>query len=127
MNARDYAMRFYCTTSPTAPVVEAFCDGAAWAQAASQVPLYEDELPDGYPYDEMFPYSWVDIVRLFPSIEFVRGYLACTNSILERAHQPGTCPESQADREHADKLITNIESPSPSTTKTKGTGEESST
>jgi hypothetical protein len=29
--------------------------------------LYEDELPEGYPYDEMFPYSIVDGVRLFPA------------------------------------------------------------
>ena len=29
--------------------------------------LYEDELPDGYPYEEMFPYSIVDGVRLFPA------------------------------------------------------------
>jgi len=28
--------------------------------------LYEDALPDGYPYDLMFPHSKVDIVRMFP-------------------------------------------------------------
>ncbi|MGC0863541.1 hypothetical protein [Pantoea agglomerans] len=28
--------------------------------------VYEDELPEGYPYDEMFPFSKVDIVRMFP-------------------------------------------------------------
>ena len=28
--------------------------------------LYEDQLPDGYPYDAMYPYSKVDGVRLFP-------------------------------------------------------------
>jgi len=28
--------------------------------------FYEDELPKNYPYDAMFPYSWVDGVRLFP-------------------------------------------------------------
>jgi hypothetical protein len=28
--------------------------------------LNEDELPENYPYDEMFPFSKVDIVRLFP-------------------------------------------------------------
>lgn len=39
--------------------------------------LYEDELPDDYPYDEMYPYSWVDIVRMFPSEEFAKGYMAC--------------------------------------------------
>ena len=29
--------------------------------------LYEDELPAGYPYDEMFQHSIVDGVRLFPA------------------------------------------------------------
>lgn len=29
---------------------------------------YEDELPDWYPYDAMFPYSRVDFVRLFPAV-----------------------------------------------------------
>lgn len=28
--------------------------------------VYEDELPDGYPYEEMFQFSKVDIVRMFP-------------------------------------------------------------
>ena len=28
--------------------------------------VYEDELPSGYPYDLMFPFSKVDGVRLFP-------------------------------------------------------------
>ena len=28
--------------------------------------IHEDELPDGYPYDSMFPFSKVDIVRMFP-------------------------------------------------------------
>lgn len=41
--------------------------------------IHEDELPEGYPYDEMFPFSWVDIVRMFPSQEFVRGYLAAVS------------------------------------------------
>ena len=39
--------------------------------------LYEDELPDDHPYDEMYPYSWVDVVRMFPSEEFANGYMAC--------------------------------------------------
>jgi hypothetical protein len=30
--------------------------------------IYEDELPEGYPYDEMYPFSRVDGVRLFPAI-----------------------------------------------------------
>lgn len=30
--------------------------------------IYEDELPDDYPYDAMFPYSKVDGVRLFPAL-----------------------------------------------------------
>lgn len=29
--------------------------------------LYEDELPVGYPYDEMWEHSIVDGVRLFPA------------------------------------------------------------
>lgn len=28
--------------------------------------IYEDELPENYPYDVMFPYSKVDVVRMFP-------------------------------------------------------------
>jgi hypothetical protein len=28
--------------------------------------IYEDELPNSYPYDAMFPYSKVDFVRMFP-------------------------------------------------------------
>nr|DAP84778.1 MAG TPA: Protein of unknown function (DUF551) [Bacteriophage sp.] len=28
--------------------------------------IHEDELPDGYPYDSMFLFSKVDIVRMFP-------------------------------------------------------------
>lgn len=28
--------------------------------------IHEDELPSGYPYEAMFPYSKVDGVRLFP-------------------------------------------------------------
>lgn len=28
--------------------------------------IHEDELPDSYPYDEMFPFSKVDVVRMFP-------------------------------------------------------------
>lgn len=30
--------------------------------------IYEDELPEGYPYDEMFQHSKVDGVRMFPSV-----------------------------------------------------------
>lgn len=49
--------------------------------------IHEDELPEGYPYDEMFPYSWVDFVRMFPSEEFVRGYLAFTNEMLQSSSE----------------------------------------
>lgn len=49
--------------------------------------IHEDELPEGYPYDEMFPYSWVDIVRMFPSMEFVRGYLAFTNEMIQSSSE----------------------------------------
>lgn len=28
--------------------------------------IHEDELPEGYPYDAMFPFSKVDVVRMFP-------------------------------------------------------------
>lgn len=28
--------------------------------------IYEDELPENYPYDDMFELSKVDIVRMFP-------------------------------------------------------------
>lgn len=30
--------------------------------------VYEDELPEDYPYDAMFPYSIVDVARLFPRL-----------------------------------------------------------
>ncbi|QWY83676.1 hypothetical protein [Rhizobium phage RHph_X2_26] len=30
--------------------------------------IYEDELPPGYPYDAMFPFSKVDGVRMFPAV-----------------------------------------------------------
>jgi hypothetical protein len=43
-------------------------EGHAWA--------FEDELPDWYPYDDLFPLSKVDGVRMFPSLEFARGWLA---------------------------------------------------
>jgi len=55
------------------------------------------------------------------------GNLAPFEENVIHLTKPGSCPESQAARALDDKLITNIESPSPSTTKTKGTGEESST
>lgn len=41
---------------PAAPAVQG--EPVAW--------LYEDELPDNYPYEAMFPYSKVDGVRIFP-------------------------------------------------------------
>lgn len=28
--------------------------------------IYEDDLPENYPYDDMFEFSKVDIVRMFP-------------------------------------------------------------
>ena len=28
--------------------------------------IFEDELPKNYPYEEMFPYSKIDVVRMFP-------------------------------------------------------------
>lgn len=31
--------------------------------------INEDELPESYPYDAMFPYSKVDMVRMFPVFE----------------------------------------------------------
>ena len=62
---------------PKSPVVQAFVAGYTYRDGQFSDAIYEDELPEGYPYDEMFPFSWVDIVRMFPSMEFVRGYLAC--------------------------------------------------
>lgn len=29
---------------------------------------FEDDLPEGYPYDRMFPFSVVDIVRMLPPV-----------------------------------------------------------
>ena len=46
--------------------------GAGGVQALSAAPaevlgwIYEDELPEHYPYDAMFPHSKVDTVRMFP-------------------------------------------------------------
>jgi len=31
--------------------------------------INEDELPEGYPYDLMYPFSIVDGVRLFPEVD----------------------------------------------------------
>lgn len=47
------------------------CEPAATKQPAGEVQeplawIHEDELPEGYPYDAMFPYSKVDVVRMFP-------------------------------------------------------------
>jgi hypothetical protein len=44
------------------------CDAQNYAMSQSQVLSWinEDELPSGYPYDSMFPFSKVDIVRMFP-------------------------------------------------------------
>ena len=53
----------------------------AWRHDGDPIP--EDELSDDYPYDEMFKFSWVDITRMFPSKEFVRGYLAATSDNLQ--------------------------------------------
>lgn len=53
--------------------------GVLWQQQ-KQFCINEDELPDDYPYDEMYPFSWVDFVRYFPSKEFARGYMACLNA-----------------------------------------------
>lgn len=50
-------------------LVAAFVAGADWAKSLSGW-INEDELPDDYPYDAMYPLSKVDIVRMFPSQEF---------------------------------------------------------
>jgi hypothetical protein len=45
------------------------CKDSLQIEAEKQEPIgwmYEDELPNGYPYDAMFPYSKVDFVRMFP-------------------------------------------------------------
>jgi hypothetical protein len=39
-------------------ISEVRCEVAGW--------VHEDELPGGYPYDAMFQFSKVDIVRMFP-------------------------------------------------------------
>ena len=31
--------------------------------------IHEDELPEGYPYDLMYPFSIVNGVRLFPAVD----------------------------------------------------------
>ncbi len=45
-------------TALTAALAQSETQPVAW--------IYEDELPNGYPYDAMFPYSKVDGVRMFP-------------------------------------------------------------
>lgn len=74
------------SADPNSALVSAFVYGAEWcSKTTGHNGIHEDELPEGYPYDEMFPYSWVDVVRMFPSEEFVRGYLASVNEMLERS------------------------------------------
>lgn len=46
-------------------------NGELLVYAAPQIPVIigwvnEDELPENYPYEKMFPFSKVDIVRMFP-------------------------------------------------------------
>lgn len=73
---------------PDSPLVNAFVYGVEWRRTTmGHNGIHEDELPEGYPYDEMFPYSWVDFVRMFPSEEFVRGYFAFTNEMLQSSSE----------------------------------------
>jgi len=51
--------------------VNAFTFGWQTRDSLTKRWINEDELPDDYPYDEMFPYSKVDIVRLFPPVEAI--------------------------------------------------------
>lgn len=49
--------------------LQAVMDAVERALISDGVPvawLYEDDLPDNYPYDAMFPYSKVEGVRMFP-------------------------------------------------------------
>lgn len=58
-----YPIPSYIKVSPDWPI-KLFC-------AVPQLPavigwINEDELPENYPYDKMFPFSKVDIIRMFP-------------------------------------------------------------
>lgn len=69
---------------------DAFDCGAALA-ASQFTPLawvHEDELPEGFPYEQLFPYSKVDIVRMFPIFGPSAGQ--CGES-CERAKLCGAC------------------------------------
>lgn len=46
--------------------LEAYRELLAGMESEPVAWLYEDELPENYPYDSMFQYSKVDIVRMFP-------------------------------------------------------------
>lgn len=65
-------LRFYCSLAMSGQDwidVEPFFDALIADRKRRGEPvawLYEDELPDNYPYEAMFPYSKVDGVRMFP-------------------------------------------------------------
>jgi len=74
--------------------LQAVMDAVERALVSEGVPvawLYEDDLPDNYPYDAMFPYSKVEGVRMFPvygpsvtikPLEWKRGeYVSSAKSI----------------------------------------------
>ncbi len=55
--------------------------------------MYEDELPESYPYDLMYPYSKVDGVRLFPvyTAPPKRNWVGLTDEEIQKVvHDMGT-------------------------------------
>ncbi len=86
MNARTAASHLLMVDE-LSPMASAFEYGAEWALTQYKEWVYEDELPDGYPYDKMFRYSRVDGVRLFPGKSFVNGYMAA----VKEAREPCRC------------------------------------
>ena len=68
MSAKDKGAQLLMAHSDSA-LVSAFVAGYDMAKSSCGW-VNEDELPDDYPYDAMYPFSKVDIVRMFPSPEF---------------------------------------------------------
>ena len=88
MNPIEELGAYLLSAHPKSSQVQAFVYGYHHQDKMQHGGIHEDELPEHYPYNEMFPFSWVDIVRMFPSMEFVKGYLACRSRYEGRNATP---------------------------------------
>ena len=69
LSADDYERKYYPEAGPTMPDI--IIRAAVERLRIKEGFFYEDELPEGYPYDEMFPKSWIlggVGVRVFPRV-----------------------------------------------------------